>query len=128
MRKAPLRNIDWRIVWPESSAVCTELIKFERTKMAGLRKFATSSNITSLLKRQFSSRSILRAAAVDISNPAQADRSSEPLSGALAAKEKGPWKELNKEDKIACKYVLLKFGDASYSIMKQKTILVFFLN
>ena len=77
--------------------------------MAGLRKFATSSNITSVLRRQFSSQPILRAAAVDISNPAQADRSSEPLSGALAAKEKGPWKELNKEDKIARKYMILKF-------------------
>ena len=91
--------------------MCTELTKFNQIKMAGLRKFATSSNITSVLRRQFSSQPILRAAAVDISNPAQADRSSEPLSGALAAKEKGPWKELNKEDKIARKYMILKFVD-----------------
>ena len=71
--------------------------------MSGLRKLATSSNVISVLRRQISSQPILRAAAVDISNPANAERSSETLSGALAAKEKGPWKELNKEDKIACK-------------------------
>ena len=76
--------------------------KFE--KMAGLRKITASSNLISVLRRQFSSQTILKVAAVDISNPAFAERSSESLSGALAAKEKGPWKELNKEDKIACKY------------------------
>merc|ERR1719410_1503384 len=69
--------------------------------MASLRKLVTSQNLVSVLRRQISSSSAIRAAAVDISNPAQADRSTETLSDALAAKEKGPWKELNKEDKIA---------------------------
>lgn len=76
--------------------------------MASLRKLATSSSVINVLRRQFSSQPILRAAAVDISNPAQSDRSSEPLSGALAAKEKGPWKELNKEDKIARKFYIIE--------------------
>jgi len=84
---------------------CTSLpffhLKLTLLIMASLRKLVTSPNLVSVLRRQVSSSSALRAAAVDISNPAQADRSTETLSDALAAKEKGPWKELNKEDKIA---------------------------
>ena len=39
-------------------------------------------------------------------NPASYERTG-VVSDALLAKEKGSWKNLSKEDKIACKYVFL---------------------
>jgi len=65
-----------------------------------------SSNVTNVFKRQISSSNALRATTIDVSNPAHAERNTESLSDALAAKEKGPWTQLNKEDKIACKFYL----------------------
>ena len=65
-----------------------------------------NSNITNVFRRQIASSSALRATAIDASNPALAERNTESLSEALAAKEKGPWTQLNKEDKIACKFFI----------------------
>merc|ERR1712019_155124 len=73
--------------------------------MAGSGRLALrrifSGNTSTVLRRNLSSNSAFRAALVDVTNPAQSERTSASLSDALAAKEKGPWTELNKEDKIA---------------------------
>jgi len=68
--------------------------------MAALQKVMKPATIR-VLQRNFSDTSALRAIAFDPVNPADIERVGVPESDALAAKEKGPWTALNKEDKIA---------------------------
>ena len=69
--------------------------------MTSLQKILTLRTLSRALRRDFLLNSSLRAVAYNPANPASIERVGEPASEALAAKEKGPWTELNKEDKIA---------------------------
>ena len=69
--------------------------------MISLQRIFTLRTLSRALRRDFHVNSSLRAVAYNPANPAAIERAGEPASDALAAKEKGPWTELNKEDKIA---------------------------
>ena len=69
--------------------------------MTSLQRILTLRTLSRALRRDFHVNSSLRAVAYNPANPASIERVGEPTSEALAAKEKGPWTELNKEDKIA---------------------------
>merc|ERR1711860_427477 len=62
---------------------------------------AIRKSVSLAVRRQFSTQPRLCSLVYDHSNPAALERASDPLSDSLAAKEKGPWTELNNEDKIA---------------------------
>ncbi|XP_057292230.1 cytochrome c oxidase subunit 4 isoform 2, mitochondrial-like [Hydractinia symbiolongicarpus] len=68
---------------------------------AALQNKAFPTSLSRIIRNSFSTNTRLCTAVYDHTNPAAAERVSESVSDALAAKEKGPWTELSKEDKIA---------------------------
>lgn len=73
---------------------------------AALQNKAFPTSLSRVIRNSFSTNTRLCTAVYDHTNPAAVERVSESVSDALAAKEKGPWTELSKEDKIACKFFI----------------------